>query len=308
MYSLPELKPPILNSSSLWASTKEELTDLYNCPHTGAITVRTSLLKGFNHDDSIHQHCFFNSTTSEPSLDSANSSLNSVGYSPTTLAQYIDIIDDIVTSSQNRRKPVIFSVTGTATEVGKCLTLLSTSPCKTYAMMEINMSCPNIHDKPPAAHSIVKIRNYLTTLPKDVNLPVGLKMPPFTDSMQFVAVIQALSDMESYPISFITSTNTLGSSLILDPATLQPVLNSSSGLGTGGLAGAALHPLALGNVRTFRSMLDAVGLRDVVIIGTGGVSDHAGYLRMKKVGAWAVGIGTALGLEGVDVFEKILKE
>lgn len=297
-----------MNSSSIWASTREQLTALYNCPHTGAVTLRTSLLKGFDHDDSIHQHCFFNSTTGEPSLDSPNSSLNSVGYSPTTLAEYVDFMHNIVTSSQNPRKPVIFSVTGTATEVAKCLALLSNSPCKTYAMMEINLSCPNVHDKPPAAYSIVKMRHYLATLSKDFDLPVGLKIPPFTDSMQFVAVIQAMVDRESYNISFITSTNTLGSSLILDPATLQPVLNSSSGLGTGGLAGAALHPFALGNVRTFRSMLNAVGLSNVAIIGTGGVSDHAGYLRMKKVGAWAVGVGTALGLEGVNVFEKILKE
>lgn len=311
MYSrtaLPELNPPLLNSSNLWASTKEELTALYNCPHTGAITVRTSLLQGFNHDDSIHQHCFFNSTTSRPSSSSPDSSVNSVGYSPTTLAEYVDIIHDIVTSSQRPRKLVIFSVTGTASEVSKCFALLSTGPCKTYAMMEINLSCPNIHGSSPPGNSIVKMKDYLASLPKSLNFAVGLKLPPFTDPMQFTAVIEAIIDEESYPVSFITSVNTLGSSLILDPMTLEPVINSASGLGTGGLAGAVLHPLALGNVKTFRNMLDAAGLHTLAIIGTGGVSDHAGFLRMRKVGAWAVGVGTALGIEGVKVFEKILKE
>ena len=54
-------------------------------------------------------------------------------------------------------------------------------------------------------------------------------------------------------------------------------------------------------------MLDAEpDLKGIKIIGTGGVSDRAGYQRMLSVGASAVGVGTALGVEGVSVFGKIL--
>jgi len=87
-----------------------------------------------------------------------------------------------------------------------------------------------------------------------------------------------------------------------------PVLNSANGSGIGGLAGEALHPLALGNVRTVRRMLDACeeeSLRAIDIIGVGGVSDGEGFRRMRRVGAAVVGVGTALGREGVDVFRKI---
>ena len=48
-------------------------------------------------------------------------------------------------------------------------------------------------------------------------------------------------------------------------------------------------------------------LKHIEIIGVGGVSDRAGFERMKSAGAAAVGVATALGVEGVDVFEKILK-
>jgi dihydroorotate dehydrogenase (fumarate) len=60
------------------------------------------------------------------------------------------------------------------------------------------------------------------------------------------------------PVTFITATNTLGSSLLLKPTTestsastelhkvFHHVLNSANGTGIGGLAGAPLHPLALG--------------------------------------------------------------
>ena len=67
-----------------------------------------------------------------------------------------------------------------------------------------------------------------------------------------------------------------------------------------------MHPLALGNVRTIRRMLDEHGtLKDISIIGVGGVSDNAGSERMKNAGASAVAIGTAFGVHGVSVFSKI---
>lgn len=58
---------------------------------------------------------------------------------------------------------------------------------------------------------------------------------------------------------------------------------------------------------TIRRMLDAEeALRDVVVIGVGGVGDRDGWERMMSVGAVAVGVGTALGDKGVDVFGQIL--
>lgn len=118
-------------------------------------------------------------------------------------------------------------------------------------------------------------------------------------------LISALRAVGPCPITFITAVNTLGSCLLLSGAQ-TPALNSEAGTGVGGLAGAALHPLALGNVRTIRSMLDKHdALRHISLIGVGGVCDNAGYERMRAVGADAVAVGTALGSEGLGVFSKI---
>jgi len=112
---------------------------------------------------------------------------------------------------------------------------------------------------------------------------------------------------EESVIDFITCTNTLGSSLVLND-TLEPALASEAGTGIGGLAGAALHPLALGNVATFRKLLDQhEETVNVLIIGVGGVEDQAGFARMRKVGAEAVACATSLGRYGIGVFEKITK-
>ena len=90
---------------------------------------------------------------------------------------------------------------------------------------------------------------------------------------------------------------------------LSPLLNSETGTGVGGLAGDALHPLALGNVKTIRGLLDGYeALWGIGIIGVGGVADGDGFRRMRAVGAEVVGVGTALGREGVGVFERIARE
>jgi dihydroorotate dehydrogenase (fumarate) len=324
--AFPSLNPPLLNSSNRWATTESELKALYECPYTGAITIRTSTLKGFQHDDRIHQSCFFEGDTMRvsgsdvadalPKDSRTKSSLNTYGYSPTTLDEYIDIILRIESKHTSARKPIIFSVTGTAREIVECLKrLASRKPEASTWLMEINLSCPNIPGKPPPAYSSEELGVYLLELEKakfeieshKSTIPVGLKTPPYTYQGQFDTLISALEKTDLCLVSFITATNTLGSSLVLDSETLNAALASAAGTGIGGLAGAALHPLALGNVKILRSMLDSrEKLKKIALIGTGGVADEAGFKRMMSVGAAAVGVGTALGIDGIDIFAKIL--
>ena len=331
--------PPLLNSANAWASTNEDLEALYKCPYTGAIAIRTALANGFEHDDATHQYCFFEPkghTRREPGQEPCQlhqgttllepiSSLNTLGYSPFSVGQYLKMIEDLLLSLQlddNPPKPVIFSVAGTPAEVLNHhrnisrlqINLNQKQHISAKFLMEINLSCPNIAGKPPPAYSKDELLKYLTSLvdedPEGVGIMVGIKTPPYTYQTQFDELISALveSSKGCCPISFITCTNTLGSSLVLS-GSLAPALNSSTGTGIGGLAGSALHPLALGNVATIRRMLDSHELlQHIEIIGVGGVSDAAGYERMRTVGAAAVGVGTALGVYGVEVFKKIREE
>ena len=329
------LNPPLLNSANPWATTKEELQALYDCPYTGAITTRTFIMRGFDHDDSIHQYCFYEDkahriqqrSSEHEDKDSAFkasgpvSSLNTLGYSPLSLKDYLRITPDILKSSANPSKPIIFSVTGTPKEIVMLYgAILGLSVCvepRPRVLVEINLSCPNIAGKPPPAYSKTALLEYLVEFGKNpINEELrppktGIKTPPYTYQTQFDEIISALLESSRdrpCPISFITATNTLGNCLVLDPTTTTPALMSSNGTGIGGLAGSALHPLALGNVATLRRMLDAHDeLKHIEIIGVGGVSDAAGYERMRSVGASAVAVGTALGAEGVGVFERIWK-
>ena len=334
--------PPLLNSANPWATSKEDLQALYDCPYTGALTTRTSITGGFGHNDWIHQYCFFHDQDHEPEHHSVHgrlpssaksiSSLNTLGYSPVSTELYVNMISDIILkSNRSTPKPVVFSVTGTPEDIMTHYESIQSLQDKlwreksteTRLLMEINLSCPNIAGKPPPAYSKDALIMYLLGLSiastAGSSIKIGIKTPPYTYQTQFDEIIAALLDPVQYamneicPISFITATNTLGNCLVLSEATLPPfsptaipAIKSSSGTGIGGLAGSALHPLALGNVATLRRMLDAhKELKHIEIIGVGGVSDAAGYTRMRAVGASAVGVGTALGVEGTGVFEKI---
>lgn len=343
------INPPLLNSANPWATSEADLEALHDCPYTGAVTTRTSLLSGFAHDDSVHQYAFFESDTAR-TVETAHttplsslSSLNTLGYSPLPLQSYLDFLTKLVERAECKSKPFVVSVTGTPTQVVECFRLISSCAKRSCSpmLMEINLSCPNILGRSPPAYDGSALGEYLDALRnsepclcRDVSEPgemsrietgrrvlVGIKTPPYTYDAQFKTLIAALLSSVAgemcCPINFITATNTLGSSLILDHRKSEhgwsATLPSAAGTGIGGLAGAALHPLALGNVATLRRLLDdatldgdARPLAQIELIGTGGVSSADGYERMRTVGAACVGVGTALGVRGVNCFQEII--
>lgn len=325
--------PPLLNTPCPWCSDLDQLKALYASPHTGAVTTRTSMLEAFPHDPKVNQFVFFDSTlqqTAQPNLAEAKAgetaSLNTIGFSPTNLDGYLGFIK-IISDEQptdKKLKPFIVSVTGTPEEV--CLAYRKISQfqaeVKMELVMEINLSCPNIPGKVSPAYDANALLAFLNALQNEIvelkkdrldrELAIGIKTPPFTYQDQFDALLQGLrssTENPAYPyapISYICSTNTLGSSLLLSDSG-QSVLNSMAGSGLGGMAGTPIHALSLGNVYTLRKMLDQEPkLKQIQIIGVGGVNDAQGFARMKAVGAYAVGVATALGVKGIQVFEEIL--
>jgi dihydroorotate dehydrogenase (fumarate) len=297
------IHPPLLNSANPWCSNLKQLQELYALPHTGAVTTRTSLLTGFPHSDDTHQFAFYNPTSHFTSLVNSDAeddasghpeetgSLNTLGYSPLPLSSYLSFITDISSSlpEEDPLKPFIISVTGSVSDVTQCYKLICAHQptVRMVLAMEVNLSCPNIPSKPPPAYNASSLLSYLVALKKEVahqlgphgehphtgavHVPIGIKTPPYTYHDQYVQLINALLESGKAepshlpcPVSFVTATNTLGSSLLLSPtleeASADPkvkprevkprevfhhTLNSASGRGWGGLGGAPLHPVRI---------------------------------------------------------------
>lgn len=322
------INPPLLNAPCPWCSELDNLRALYACEHTGAVTTRTSMLTPYPHDWAVNQYVLFDSTAQQPAgvntqnaTQQQTASLNTIGLSPNNLATTLSFIRTISAelTVESSNKPFIISVFGSPEEVGECYETISAfqNEVKMPLAVEINISCPNIPGKISPAYSAEELLPYLTALQTTLRklnlgekaLPVGIKIPPFTYQNQYDELLnglrQAVENGQNLPIGFITSTNTLGSSLLLQQG--KAVLNSEAGSGIGGMAGTAIHALSLGNVYTLRQMLQSEpALSHLQIIGVGGVNDTAGFERMRTVGADFVGVATALGVKGIGVFAEIL--
>jgi len=159
------IDPPLLNSANPWATTIDELRSLYDCEYTGAVTTRTCTLQGFAHDDAIHQYTFFDPQTLQSSSSRDGSaertaSLNTLGYSPISLPNLIELLvgfcdelrarrsDPSNTKVARKDKPFIISITGTPEELKQCYAVIKSkylALCEAFPVyIEINLSCPNI--------------------------------------------------------------------------------------------------------------------------------------------------------------------
>ncbi|KAF8468198.1 hypothetical protein BDZ91DRAFT_100593 [Kalaharituber pfeilii] len=348
---LSAIYPPILTSATPWATTQDELLRLYTSPYTGAITTRTTTLNGFPDDPAIHKVAFFNPISSANSPyaafdlapDSADPgttcSVNTYGYSPHALPYYLTAVRGLAAATESTQpplltpggtprtqpKPIIISITGTPEEVSLLLTSIGDTMSRALptppllpVWAEINLSCPNIRDKPPPAYSPNELSTYFDAVRSarascawwsSSAGKIGIKIPPYTYDLQVRSLVDVLSKYSRgdgqavVPVlDFVTATNTLGNNLVFTDTNML-----------GALSGPALHTLSLGTVHLLRKGLDEAGLRSVGIIGVGGVSDGDGWTRMKRAGADVVGVGVAIGVgigrwgveEGV---EKVLGE
>jgi dihydroorotate dehydrogenase (fumarate) len=258
-------------------------------------------------------------------------SLNSYGYSPYPLSNYIEWVRELVNSSPKSKKGFIISVTAhdpselrtmvqSIQKLRRSINDADLTNENSRIAIELNTSCPNIRDAPPPSYNFPSLVPYLTVLANeyelDPTLTIGLKLPPYVYSTQFDDVLTGLSSFSSSggnPFAFLTCTNTLGSSLFFSEQTNSDNVSGAStpfALPTplGGLAGEPIHALALGNVFTFTTRLSMHPdkcLHDLTVIGVGGVTSREAVGRMRGVGAKVVGCATLLGRMGVTAFEKI---
>ncbi|KAF8295422.1 FMN-linked oxidoreductase [Clavulina sp. PMI_390] len=283
---LLEVTPPFLNSSCPWASDLEQLTQLYSTPFTGAITTRTATKDGFVEDLAIHTVAFSSDTSS---------SINSYGYSPRPLSEYLSDVKSLLLDVSLPLKPVIISITSSdpielremLEDIAKLRDELDPSesfskpiPLASHLLgVELNTSCPNIPHKPPPAYAIPLLMPLLQilelfqqTLIREGKLPItlGLKLPPYVYAAQIEEVVSAVSGLDKDTVSFFTCTNTLGNSLMfsdqedrdLAKKKEDAMLASDSGgfaLPTiwGGMAGDVIHHLSLGNIKSFSTILSS---------------------------------------------------
>jgi dihydroorotate dehydrogenase (NAD+) catalytic subunit len=174
----------------------------------------------------------------------------------------------------------VVSIAGhTVEEYGKLTGKLRGKP---VAMVEVNISCPNVEDrgqvfacdKSSAAAVIQAVRRAAPP-----SLPIFAKLSP--DVTNIVEIAEACVNAGASGLSLINTT--LG--MVIDTATMRPLL---AGV-TGGLSGPAIRPLA---VRCVWQVHQA--LPEVPIFGIGGIRTGNDALEFILAGASAVQVGTVI--------------
>ena len=174
-------------------------------------------------------------------------------------------------------KPVIANVSGFSVEE-YAETCQKLDDQEQVAILEVNISCPNVHGggmafgtSPDAAAAVTKAVKRVT------KKPVFIKLSP--NVTDIAAIAKACEDAGADGLSLI---NTL-LGMRVDLKTKQPILANTMG----GLSGPAVLPVAL---RMVYQVYEAVS---IPLMGMGGVSSARDVIEMMLCGATAVQIGAA---------------
>lgn len=155
---------------------------------------------------------------------------------------------------------------------------------------EINLSCPHVQklgmevgDDPQMVKSIVKATKSNTTKP--VFVKVGIGNTNLIDISQ--TAINAGADG-------ITAINTIRA-MKISIDNFNPILSNK----IGGLSGSSIKPIAI------RCVYELSKKFSVPIIGCGGISNWEDALEFMIAGATSFQLGTAMGFDGMSIFDSI---
>ena len=155
---------------------------------------------------------------------------------------------------------------------------------------EINLSCPHVQklgmevgDDPQMVKSIVKATKSNTTKP--VFVKVGIGNTNLIDISQ--TAINAGADG-------ITAINTIRA-MKISIDNFNPILSNK----IGGLSGSSIKPIAV------RCVYELSKKFNVPIIGCGGISNWEDALEFMIAGATSFQLGTAMGFDGMSIFNSI---
>ena len=189
------------------------------------------------------------------------------------------------------RKPIIANISGfSIEEYVECCQKLDKE--EQVAILEVNISCPNVHNGGMAFGTSAESAAAVTKAVKAVTTkPVFIKLSP--NVTDIVAIAKACEEAGADGITLINTM--LG--MRIDIARRKPVIANKMG----GFSGAAIFPIA---VRMVYQVAHAV---KIPVIGCGGVSSAEDVIEMMMAGATAVQVG-AENLRNPYACKEIIEE
>ena len=161
-----------------------------------------------------------------------------------------------------------------------------------FRSIEVNVSCPNVHNGGMAFGTSPESAAKVTRAVKEVTTkPVFIKLSP--NVTDIVSIAKACEDAGADGLTLVNTM--LG--MRIDIARRRPVIANK----IGGFSGAAIFPVAL------RMVWQAANACKIPIIGCGGIETAEDVIEMMMAGASAVQIGAA-NLRNPFVCKEIIEQ
>lgn len=230
-------------------------------------------------------------------------SMNSLGLPNPGADYYRENIPEMVGIAHEVRKPLFVSVAGFSPEEDAELSALAIEAGADA--VELNLGCPNVwsgnEQKRIACFDPLLVAEVLRCVEDKVGVGarVSVKISPFSDPFMLAEVAKVIA--KSQLAKAITAINTFPNSFVFDDSGQSRI---TPGGGLAGMAGPALKPIGLGQVKQLRAILP----ERIQIVGVGGVSDGSSVLEYRHAGADAIQIATAYIEGGEEIFSHLLQQ
>ena len=287
----------ILNASGCWCDTREKLIELYNNPILSGVVSKTCTRYPktgnpepnyfFNEKDSLHFNC---------------KGLPNFGYEyyKECFSLLLELDKEKEREEKRERKPFILSVAYNQYELDDFTWILKDYDAfiqekrkeqrkekrqekrkeekeekdKKEELIEINISCPNIHSRIPGYHK--KDIAFLLQHIRKLNLShvkIGIKLPPYVE-LEKIRKIAELFTENADIIRYIVCCNTIPNAYYEGKYC--------------GVSGKINKYIALGNIKKFKEYCSD----KIQIVGSGGIRDGQDIRDYLNAGADMVQLGS----------------
>lgn len=164
-------------------------------------------------------------------------------------------------------------------------------------LLELNLGCPNIRvdgeQKPIVSFDREAMTEIIDAVAEVTNIPLVLKLSPYSNPAELKAVAETINN--SGKVAAISTMNTMPNGYMSKDG--SPVISMTFA----GVSGKAIQPIALGQVKQFRDVLNL----DIAVIGVGGIETAEDVSLFIDAGASMVQAATLVVRDGCAALERL---
>lgn len=222
--------------------------------------------------------------------------LNSFGMPGGGIEYYREHLPELTTLIHESGKRASLSIGGFS--VNEYVQLAEMADATEIDFLELNLSCPNIQvdgkQKPIASFDPAYMKSIISAVETVISKPLLLKLSPYSNPADLARAAEVVGSGQS--IAAVVTSNTFANGFFSKDS--KPVV----AVEYAGVSGRSLLPIALGQVRQFRTLLP----ESIAVIGVGGIESSSDAEQYFVAGASAVQVATLIVRDGHAAINKVV--